>query len=135
MPFMPWSEQFVLGIESIDKQHRWLVNATNQLHEQIESAQPDEAVVRKILEGLVEYTVNHFIQEEELFVRFGYPETEPHQAEHDRFTKEAIHLLLNFEKGEAVTERALEFLKTWLTHHILVSDKAYAPFLKEHGIQ
>jgi len=134
MAFMPWSEQFVLGIESIDKQHRWLLNATNQLHEQIESAQPDGAVVRKILEGLVEYTVNHFIQEEELFVRFGYPELEAHQEEHDRFTRKTIHLLLNFEKGEAVTESALEFLKNWLVHHILVVDKAYAPFLKEHGV-
>lgn len=135
MSFMPWSEQFILGIDSIDNQHHWLVDATNQLNEQIESQNPDEAVVREILEGLVDYTVNHFILEEDLFNRFGYPESDAHEAEHDGFTREAVKLLLDFEKGEAVTEEALEFLQAWLVHHIMRVDRAYVPFLKEHGIK
>jgi hemerythrin len=133
--FMPWSEKFVLGIESIDKQHCWLVDATNRLHDQIESQNPDNAVVREILEGLVDYTVNHFILEEELFNRLGYPESEAHQAEHDGFTREAVKLLLDFEKGMEVTEDVLEFLQAWLVHHIMRVDQAYVPFLKKHGIK
>ncbi|MDR0234035.1 MAG: bacteriohemerythrin [Zoogloeaceae bacterium] len=135
MSFMPWSEQFVLGIESIDKQHQWLVEATNRLHDQVESGNPDSAVVQEILEGLVDYAVNHFILEEDLFNRLGYPETEGHKREHDIFTSEAIRLLLNYEKGEAVTDDALEFLKAWLKNHILISDKAYVPFFREHGVK
>ncbi|MCL2022045.1 MAG: bacteriohemerythrin [Betaproteobacteria bacterium] len=135
MTFMPWSEQFVLGIESIDRQHQWLVEAANTLHDQIELEQPDDAAMREILEGLADYTVNHFILEEDLFNRLGYPEAEEHKKEHDAFTHKIIHLLLDFEKGEAVTKDALEFLKPWLLHHILVVDKAYTPFLKEHGVK
>jgi hemerythrin len=135
MTFMPWSEQFVLGIESIDKQHRWLVDATNRLHEQLHAPVPDNTVVREVLEGLVEYTVNHFILEEDIFKRLGYPAAEGHNKEHDTFTREAIQLLLSFESGKAVTAEALEFLKEWLQHHILKVDKAYVPFMKEHGIQ
>jgi len=134
MSFMPWSEQFVLGIESIDRQHQWLVAATNRLHEHLASELADDATVREILEGLADYTVNHFILEEDLFNRLGYPESEEHKKEHDAFTHKAIHLLLDFENGNAVTSEVLEFLQSWLKQHILVVDKAYAPFLKERGV-
>lgn len=134
-PFMPWSENFILGIKSIDEQHRWLVDATNRLHEQVESSAPNDDVLREILEGLVDYTVNHFILEEELFDRLKYPETEAHKAEHDDLTRQAIQLLLDFEKGATVSENALEFLKGWLMHHILCVDKAYVPFLQQYGIK
>lgn len=132
--FMPWSDEFVLGIASIDAQHRWLVEATNRLYEQVESQNPDPKVVGEVLEGLVDYTMNHFILEEELFHRFDYPETPEHKQEHDRFTHQAMHLLLNFEGGDPVSEDALEFLKAWLIHHILRVDKAYVPFLKAKGV-
>jgi hemerythrin len=132
---MPWSEDFELGIGSIDEQHHWLVDATNRLHEQVESQTPDNEVLREILEGLVDYTVNHFILEEELFDRLHYPETEAHKAEHDDLTRQTIQLLLNFEKGAPVSAETLEFLKGWLMHHILRVDKAYVPFLQEHGIK
>ncbi|MDR0735947.1 MAG: bacteriohemerythrin [Zoogloeaceae bacterium] len=133
--FMPWSDRFILGINSIDEQHHWLVDATNRLYAQVESQTQNNEALREILEGLVDYTVNHFILEEELFDRLKYPETDAHKAEHDDLTRQAIQLLLDFEKGEAVSEEALEFLKGWLMHHILRVDKAYVPFLQEHGIK
>jgi hemerythrin len=135
MPFMPWSDAFVLGIDSIDKQHRWLVDATNRLHDQIESRRPDNTVVREILEGLVDYTMNHFILEEDLFNRLGYPEHDAHKEKHDQFSTHAIDLLLRFEKGEAVTQETLEFLQGWLIEHIMKVDRAYVPFLKEKGVK
>ncbi|MCL2075691.1 MAG: bacteriohemerythrin [Betaproteobacteria bacterium] len=135
MTFMPWSEQFVLGIESIDKQHQWLVDTTNRLHDQLVSEEPVHAIVQEILEGLVDYTVNHFILEEDLFIRLGYTDAESHKEEHDAFTHKVIHMLLEFEKGQMVTQAVLEFLKSWLLHHILVVDKAYASFLKSRGVK
>ena len=132
--FMPWSDEFVLGIESIDNQHRWLVDATNRLYAQIESQNPDPVIVGEVLEGLVDYTMNHFILEEDLFNRFNYPETPAHKQEHDSFTNEAMNLLLNFEGGDPVSEDALEFLKAWLIHHILKVDKAYVAHFRAHGL-
>ncbi|MDR2690114.1 MAG: bacteriohemerythrin [Azoarcus sp.] len=131
---MPWSEAFVLGIDSIDKQHRWLVDTTNRLYDQIESHHPDQEVIREILEGLAEYTMNHFILEEDLFNRLDYPEAAAHKERHDQFTRHAIELLLKFEEGEPVSDEALSFLQEWLIHHIMKDDRAYVPFLKRHGI-
>ncbi|MDR0996226.1 MAG: bacteriohemerythrin [Zoogloeaceae bacterium] len=134
---MPWNDKFILGIDAIDAQHHWLVDATNRLHDQVESHNPDPKVVGEILEGLVDYTFNHFILEEELFLRYGYAETVEHKHEHDAFTRRAYELLRSYEEGHAdsVSSEALEFLKNWLSHHILVVDKAYVPFLKAKGVQ
>jgi hemerythrin len=134
--FMPWSDKFILGIAKIDEQHHWLVDATNRLYDQVESHHPDPAVVQEVLEGLVDYTFNHFILEEDLFLRYGYPATVGHKHEHDDFTRRAYGLLRSYEEGhaESVGTDALEFLKEWLAHHILVVDKAYVPFLKAKGL-
>ena len=134
MSFMPWSDDFQLGIETIDFQHRWLVDATNALHDELSKENPDRALIGAILEGLVDYTMNHFVLEEELFLRFGYEENAAHKAEHDGFTAKVMQLLLQFEKGENVGLDTMELLKSWLQHHILKVDRAYVPFLKAHGV-
>jgi hemerythrin len=131
---MQWTDVLQLGIESIDQQHRWLVDTANRLHDEINSPTPDRGMLGNILEGLVDYTMNHFVLEEELFQRFGYPENAGHQAEHDAFTAQAMALLLKFEDGESVGQPTLEFLKEWLLHHIMQVDRAYAPFLKAKGV-
>ncbi|MDR2880950.1 MAG: bacteriohemerythrin [Azoarcus sp.] len=132
MPFMAWSDEFVLGIDSIDKQHRWLVDMTNRLYDELGGSKREE--LKDILEGMVDYAVNHFITEEDLFNRHGYPQEKAHRARHDEFSRHALELLLKFEKGEQVSQEVLEFLQTWLVKHILGEDKAYVPFLKEKGV-
>lgn len=134
MSFMPWTDGLVLGIETIDSQHRWLVDQTNALHDEITQSTPNKEHIGHILEGLVEYTMNHFILEEEMFSRFGYPETTAHKAEHDKFTATAVELLHQFESGSNVGDSALNLLKNWLQHHIMVVDRAYAPFMKANGV-
>lgn len=135
MTFMPWSEELTTGIQSIDEQHRWLVDATNRLYDEINQAQPDSKRIGEILEGLIDYTYNHFITEEDLFKRFGYPESAGHLAEHNRFTATAADLLSKFEDGASVNNEAMSFLKDWLVHHIMKVDMAYVPFMKEQGIE
>ncbi len=135
MSFMPWTDDFALGIESIDQQHHWLVDATNRLHAEISKPEPQRAVLGEILEGLVDYTMNHFVLEEDLFARLGYSETAAHKAEHDAFTATAMDLLLRFEGGENIGAPMLDFLKEWLQHHILIVDRAYAPFLIAAGVR
>jgi len=135
MTFMPWSDALSVGLESVDDQHRWLVDATNRLHAELSQATPDRSVTGEIIEGLMDYTMNHFIMEEELFQRYDYPEATEHKALHDRFTTTVMDVLTRFEAGEDVGTETLEFLKQWLIGHIMVADKAYASFLAERGVR
>lgn len=134
MSFMPWNDEFVIGIERIDEQHRWLVELTNALHDCLNGPQGEGPPIGELLEQLVDYTMNHFIVEEVLFQRLGYPDEEAHRAEHDRFNRQIIDLLYRHEDDEAVSVEALALLKGWLTHHILKVDKAYVGFFKEKGV-
>ncbi|MGM0952495.1 MAG: bacteriohemerythrin [Pseudomonadota bacterium] len=133
MTFWPWNKELEVGIGEIDKQHKWLVDTTNELHDAIEAG-ADKQQIGGILESLMDYTMNHFIVEEDLFYRLGYPETAEHKAEHDKFTGEIMELLDRHESGESAGEDTLTLLKEWLTHHILEVDKGYVEHFRAHGI-
>ena len=130
MTFMPWSSALMLGIPSIDAQHQTLVQLINTLYDELSNPIPERTVIAEVLEGLVDYTHNHFIEEEVMFQRYGYPQTAEHTAEHGQFTSKAMDWLMRFEDGEDVDIEAMDFLKAWLLHHILEEDLAYVPFLK-----
>ena len=133
MTFMPWTQALEVGIAEIDEQHRWLVDQTNALHDALQGGASREQV-GELLEGLMDYVMNHFIVEENLFIRLGYPETEAHQAQHNLFSGQVMSLLARHDCGEEVGADALELLKDWLVHHILKVDKAYVEFFRAHGI-
>ena len=133
MTFWPWSKELEVGIGEIDEQHKWLVDLTNQLHDALEGG-ADQEKTSEILESLMDYTMNHFIVEEDLFLRLGYPETDAHQAEHNKFTGQIMNLIERHENGDSAGEETLELLKDWLTHHILKVDKAYVDHFRANGI-
>ena len=129
---MQWSDEFAFGLDGIDGQHQWLFSATSALHDALSAATPDRKRIGELVEGLVDSTMTHFVGEEELFQRYGYPQAEAHKAEHDRFTASAFDLLNRFEAGEELPLSAADFLKDWLIHHIQKVDRAYVPFMREH---
>ncbi|MBP8186575.1 MAG: bacteriohemerythrin [Comamonas sp.] len=131
MSFIPWSSALMLGIPKIDAQHQVLVELINALHDELGKPAPARTTLAEVLEGLVDYTHNHFIEEEVMFQRYGYPQTTAHTAEHSQFTAKAMDWLMRFEDGEDINLEALDFLKDWLLHHILQEDRAYVPFLQE----
>ncbi len=134
MALMPWSSALELGIAKIDEQHRWLVDRINALHDELGQPAPNRQTLGDILESLVDYTMNHFIVEEEIFKRHGYPQTDAHLGEHNAFTGKIIVLLDQFHDGAQVGDETMALLKEWLTHHILTVDKAYVPFFQAKGV-
>jgi len=131
MIFMPWSRALSLGLPDIDAQHHWLVDTMNTLHTELASHEPDRSTVGHVLEGLMDYTVNHFVGEEVLFERHRYPHAHAHKALHDQFTQRVMHMLTEHEQGRALGGEVVTMLKEWLVQHIMGADKAYAPFLTE----
>ena len=58
-----------------------------------------------------------------------------HKAEHERFTNAVLDFQSKFRRNEiGLTIDAMEFLKDWLSKHILGSDQRYAPFLNAQGV-
>jgi hemerythrin len=65
----------------------------------------------------------------------GYSTLSEHQDEHRAFTGQIADVARSFEKGgsdagNVVNEELLNYLKDWLTHHILVVDMGYRPLVE-----
>jgi len=129
MAFMEWSDELSVGIDLIDRQHKILIRAINLLAMAIEHKSSNE-LLSEIFDTLIDYADTHFAYEEELFDQFGYPDAEPHKAQHQALLKQVIDLQDRWQKGEAgVGVEVLRFLVDWLRKHILGTDQKYSKFL------
>lgn len=130
-----WKDEYDLGIESIDKQHRMLIGIINSLAEAIERNDPADGVKRAIDE-MRAYAEGHLVYEEKLFDQCGFSEADGHREEHDLFRE----TLEEFQgRAETVNPIAaielLGYLEEWLLKHILVSDRKYVETFKTCGIK
>jgi hemerythrin-like metal-binding protein len=128
---MPWGRRLALGLPEIDKQHKELVSMVNELHRAMKMKMGSREA-GAILTRLAEYTVYHFGYEEELFDTHGYPDKVNHKKIHEDLVAKVVAFTKEFEQGRAaISMDLMKFLTDWLKNHIMKTDKAYAPFLKD----
>jgi hemerythrin len=129
-----WNASYSVGLGSVDAQHQNLFAMCRELHGAMVAGQGKTALGR-ILDRLVQYTVVHFAHEERLMRLHDYPEQPAHKAEHEALTKQVLKFQEDFAAGRAtITVQLLQFLRTWLQHHIQGSDLKLAPYLKERAV-
>ncbi|MCB9481589.1 MAG: bacteriohemerythrin [Desulfobacteraceae bacterium] len=124
-----WNNDFVLGIEEIDGQHKKLVSMVNRLDSarKLKKSRDD---IAKILSDLADYTFYHFSREESLFEKYNYSDKENHKRIHKNLVSKVIDFKNSFESGNAdLTSDLMAFLEDWLRNHIMKTDRAYASFL------
>jgi hemerythrin len=125
-----WSEQFNVGIEVIDKQHRQLVEYVNQLEEARSGGQSQQEI-GKLINQLVDHTIFHFGFEEGLQEKVGYPYIKAHQKMHVMFAKQVSELQARFKNGEDVSQDIDGMLVNWLMDHLKHDDADFVPTVKE----
>jgi len=133
--FVQWKDEYSVGIEAIDNDHRRLLNLINQFQTavfyQTGSQFEDEA-----FDALIDYTRTHFAREEQLMAEYAYPDLEAHKAEHEKMialveTRMAEHRTPGHH--ETLVEM-VNFLRDWLINHINGTDQAYSGFLHDKGV-
>jgi hemerythrin len=123
-------------VPSIDVQHKKLVRMVNDLHESIARGNAKEVLIG-IFDSLAEYTVNHFAYEENFFKEFNFEDLEKHTQEHKDLVAQVVELKqkMENEEGFMLGLEVKDFLKQWLTTHILGSDMEYSDFLVSKGVK
>lgn len=133
--FFPWKDHYATGIPSIDSQHRRLVGLINELFLAMKEGKGND-ILGKVLNDLAAYTKTHFAHEEKLFAEHRYPKAAVHIREHQGLVQQVADVSKDLAAGKPVlTLRVMNLLKDWLNTHILGSDQAYAPFLRDRGVQ
>lgn len=128
-----WDEQLSIGIQEIDEQHKVLVDLINELYRAMIEGHAREKN-GEILGRLIEYTKTHFVVEESLMRIFGYKDYEGHKARHDDFIARLEDMRREYDSGDTkITLELMEFLKDWLSSHIMRTDTEYAPYFLKLG--
>jgi hemerythrin-like metal-binding protein len=133
--YVEWKDDYSVGIDSIDQQHKKLLSLINQLQTAVDYSTGEE-FEREALDELVDYTKTHFTYEEGLLEQNDYPDFEPHKAQHQEMIKEVERVLAEYEKDHDTAMRnAADFLKDWLINHINGTDKEYSSHLIAKGVK
>lgn len=132
-----WSEDFSVGNDFIDGQHRdlfALVALISDLATHPEPTPEDETAVARTLLALRNYVRVHFRDEERMMAEAGYPDLIEHIEEHRTFVEwlnilEDARRMPNYSFSETVRHMS-RYLTDWLVDHVLGSDKRYVPYLR-----
>lgn len=124
---MMWKESYKIGVESIDKQHKALFCAVDDLLKEIKE-KADKTAFQKTIQFLKEYVVYHFSEEEAYQASIGYAGLKEHQKLHQEFTS----AILAYEKKLLDTDFSLSVVKdlagtltTWLIYHVAGEDQNF----------
>ena len=119
-----WSQQYALGLDEIDEQHRVLIVLINDIWKAIVKRE-DKTKLFELVGELEKYTIAHFAAEEAFMRVTDYPGFPQHKTEHQKFVdRVAKERQLAVEQG-VLSLDLMYFLRDWLIDHILMSDKAY----------
>lgn len=131
---LKWSDAYSVEIEMIDHQHQRLFTIINELESAAVQGKAKEAL-GQALDGLIDYTKEHFKTEEQLFAKHGYPEAAEHKGQHDAFVEKVTDFKQRFDQGKlTMTVEIRLFLSDWLVNHIKKIDKRYSAFLLAAGV-
>jgi hemerythrin len=134
VPFLAWSSELELGIPSIDAEHRRIVSLLDVLHAALLERGARETIAAT-LDELASFAALHWAHEEKLFAEVGFTEAPAHTEEHRLLAARVAELRTAVQKGEpGVPLEVLDFIRTWLAHHILDVDSRFAELFRQHGV-
>lgn len=136
-----FTDKFKTGVPLIDDEHRRLfeiIKETNDLiHEQLLHDKYDE--IMRLLSELRDYTEFHFKDEEQLMERISYPGLPAQKRAHTSFVERLVEIDLSElddmdDNQQEYLLDLIDYLLSWLSNHILGTDKKIGEFMRENNI-
>ena len=127
-----WNQKYDLGVEDIDLQHHFFLNLINRLSKDLlTSNNPDYQL--SLISELNAYASFHFISEENMMRREGYPELEIHRQHHLNIIENLCVAGNQFrlEPSKEELKKIIHFLVNWFIHHTSQEDKLFADYLHQ----
>lgn len=125
---LPWRDEYALGVEAIDLQHHYFLNLINRFIRQL--AVIDRAFQQRLFNELDAYARFHFISEENMMFRAGFPNYADHKRLHDELLEELNIRQALFLRQQTSAHEVIDFLQHWFLHHTLHEDHHFAAYLR-----
>ena len=125
-----WSDDYLIGLDEIDAQHKRLTQLINNTLRLIYRHSPKEQVAESF-QTTIQYATWHFNSEETLMKIYDFPEYDEHCEDH-------VYLLNGLEKKFEQINRIIlnpdklyTFFAGWFGAHAFGSDKDMVLFMQE----
>jgi len=126
-----WKENYSLGIEEIDNQHKHLLEIGTELYDLMASKERRQSdkydEIMETIHKLKDYTVFHFDFEEGLMQKCNYSDVDNHEKEHRTFVDKISEIededIDSFQNK--ITMELIGFVASWIEKHILETDRKY----------
>jgi len=123
-----WNEAFATGLETLDQQHKVLIDHINRLGEMLSHSHPTPAEMQfahSIVQFLDSYADTHFKFEENCMERYRCPSHAQNLDAHAQFMKfldDFKHRFQNHDNRMEAFRELHQTMSTWITGHILRID-------------
>ncbi|MFT4765013.1 MAG: hemerythrin [Oleispira sp.] len=129
-----WKEEYSVGIQSLDDDHKHLIFLLIQFNTAYDYDTSAE-FERQALEQLVDYTRYHFSREEEMMQQADYPDLENHKQQHVKMIAQVEGFVDQYRReGHDCLNEVSAFLTDWLIKHINGTDKQYTQCMLDKGL-
>ncbi len=129
---LEWRDEFLVGVEEIDKQHHELLANINQLAHTIASG--DTSSLDDVLEFLADYVHFHFYSEEKIMQELHYPLMDDHLREHKKLIEKFNRLKGEITGGKHdplyLGFQIQLFLFDWFANHTTKTDRHLGRFIR-----
>ena len=135
MAAINWDETLSVKINSIDAQHKKLIELINSFYDNIMQGSTKEKLM-ELIKALKDYAIVHFSMEEKYMKQFDFPGYGIHKMEHEKFVETVLNFEEKYKTGKLLMSLEItSFIKDWITSHIKGTDKQYSNFLIEKGVK
>lgn len=125
-----WKNEFNIGVEKIDKEHKKLFKIINKLLLFQENEENFQWACREGIKFFKQHAVNHFADEEEYMTSIQYEDLEQHRRLHTGFRENTLPALeqelAESDYSPDSLEHFLGVCAGWLIGHTLTEDVAIA---------
>lgn len=123
MALLQWKEDYAVGIEAVDHEHRELIALINALHAELRAPEA-EVTVAEFLGEIYARIAAHFALEERVMRDRRYDQYDDHKADHERLLDEIRDVMDDSAAMPAQDYRAqlAGRLESWFTEHFKTKD-------------
>jgi len=134
MTLIQWRNEFEIGIDSVDHEHRELIDLINELHGNL-GGDAEPALISGFLGEIYARISAHFALEERTMRDLRYDAYTDHKAEHDELLDDIRDIMDAYEEGQYLDldTTLAEHLKLWFSEHFRTADSRLHFFLERHG--
>jgi hemerythrin len=132
MRLLDWKDEYSIGIEAVDHEHKELIALINRLYTELESADA-RRTVPAFFGDLLKAIGAHFALEERFMRERNYDRFDRHKADHERLLDELRDIMDAFDHAIEIDSVELaDRMDVWFSRHFRTHDAQLHEALGTH---